>query len=197
MDTIIFDLGGVLLKDKPVSILDNISISKNDYQELTKFFDNWQALDLGITTLKDKLTECNYSKRILDKYKDILLNYYTKREIDNNLIKLINELKKNNYKVYILSDNNKEAYLYYKNHVLFKNIDGWIVSCDYNTVKKDGKLFAILLNKYNLNASKCLFIDDNNNNIAIANNYGIKGFLYNKNIHKELYKLLSKLKDCS
>ena len=80
--------------------------------------------------------------------------------------------------------------------MLFKNIDGWIVSCDYSTVKKEGKLFAILLNKYNLNASKCLFIDNNNNNIAIANNYGIKGFLYNKNTHKELYKLLSELKDC-
>lgn len=197
MDTIIFDLGGVILKDKPISVLDNLNINKNDYQELTKFFTNWNDLDLGKISLKDKLDECNFSNNILDKYKDLLLTFYEKRPINMELIDLINSLKKRNYNIYILSDNNKEAYLYYKNHEFFKNIDGWVVSCNYNTVKKDGKLFAILLNKYNLDASKCLFIDDNSNNIDIAKNYGIKGFLFNNDTYEELYKLISEVKDCS
>lgn len=183
IDTIIFDLGGVLLKGKPSSILDN----RKNYSELISFFNNWEELDLGNITLEDKFNECNISS----KYKDLLLKYYEKREINIELIKLIKVLKNNNYNIYILSDNNKESYDYYKNNKSFSNIDGWVVSSQYHTVKKDGKLFEILINKYNLDVNKCLFIDDNTINIDIAKQFGIKGILYEDN--KKLYSKMKEL----
>lgn len=119
-------------------------------------------------------------------YKDKLINYYKYREIDKELLELISKLKLNNYNVYILSDNNKEAIEYYESNNLFDNIYGYIISYEYNKLKRDGILFDILLNKYNLNPNECYFIDDLEININEAKKHGIKGYLYNNDIN-DLY----------
>lgn len=176
---IVFDLGGVILKDKPNSVLEKLEIDNNIYYELNRFFDNWEKLDLGEETLEEKFKQCNFSKNIKDKYKDFLLNYYKYRDIDIRLIDCINRLKSNGYNIYILSDNNKECFEHYKNQSDFKNIDGWILSCDYHTSKKDGKLFDILIDSFGLNPNECYYIDNNINNIEEANKHGINGYLFN------------------
>lgn len=160
--------------------MQNININENNYNELKKFFNNWENLDLGKETLKDKFIKCNFSSDIEKKYKDFLIHYYKYRIINIEVIDIINKLKKNNYNVYILSDNNKECYEYYKRNELFENIDGWVLSCEYNTLKKDGILFNILINKFSLSARECYFIDDKMNNIVEAEKYGIKGYVFNE-----------------
>ena len=181
MKNIIFDLGGVILKGTPLSVLDKFNLNSNDYEELKRFFIDWKNIDLGIESLENKFNSCNYSNYIISNYKNILINYYKLRDINFELIELIKKLKNNNYNVYILSDNNKESDLYYRELELFNNIDGWILSCNYQKLKKDGLLFEILLNKYNLNPSECYFIDNTKENILIAYKYGIKGYLFNEN----------------
>lgn len=47
-------------------------------------------------------------------------------------------------------------------------------SCDYHITKPDKDIYKILLDKYNLVANECLFIDDNQNNIDVASNLGFK-----------------------
>ncbi len=188
MKNIIFDLGGVILYDKPNSVLLNFNLDKDVYNELNIFFNDWNELDLGKKTLEEKYNECNFLDEINIKYKDFLLNYYKYRKINIELIDMINKLKENNYDIYILSDNNHETYNYYKNHPFFKNIDGWIVSCEYGVLKKDGKLFNILIDKYNLNPSECYFIDDKVENIKEAQKLGIKGYVFdnNNNLYQDI-----------
>ena len=180
MKNIIFDLGGVILLDKPISILNNIEVDDTTYNDLKIFFDDWKMLDLGNESLEDKFNKCNLSKENEVKYKNILLNYFKYRKLNENIISLINKLKRNNYNVYILSDNNWECFNYYKEHELFKNLDGWVVSCEYNTSKKDGKLFDILIDKYNLIPEDCYFIDNEINNVKEANKHGIRGYVFNE-----------------
>ena len=50
MKNIIFDLGGVILKETPIKRLKNIEI--NEYKELSKFFQNREKLDLGKDYIK-------------------------------------------------------------------------------------------------------------------------------------------------
>lgn len=193
MHNIIFDLGGVLLKDKPVSILKKFNVNEADYNQLINFFENWEKLDLGQQSLEEKFLECNFPDYISFKYKDILLKYYEIRDINIDLIDLINKLKNNNYKIYILSDNNLEAFNYYKNNELFNMVDGWVVSCDYNSTKSDGKLFKILLDKYKLKPEECYFIDDKQSNIDIAFKYNIIGYKYDEN--SDIMKLYKDMRD--
>ena len=181
---IVFDLGGVILKEKPISVLDN-RVDIVTYNELKRFFDGITELDTGNISLEELFNKCNFKKELIMKYKDVLIYYYKYRELNNEILELISKLKTNNYNIYVLSDNNRESIAYYKVNPLFKDIDGWVSSCEYNTTKTSGKLFEEFLNKYGLNAKECYFVDNEKTNINVANKYGIKGFLFNKNI-KEL-----------
>ena len=193
MKNIVFDLGGVILKDKPISILNNLKIEENTYNKLKIFFDDWKKLDLGEETIKDKYEKCNFSKDYDSMYKDILINYYKYREIDMRLIDCISKLKSNGYNIYILSDNNKECFEYYKNHPDFKNIDGWTLSCDYHTSKSSGQLFDIFIKSFNLNPNECFFVDDRISNIEMAKKYGINGCTFNTN--ESIDKLYSNMRN--
>ncbi len=190
MKNIVFDLGGVILVDKTYTVLNNLDIDTNTYNKLKEFFLDCDELDLGKMTIEEKYNSCNFPSEY-DKYKDYLINYYKYRIYNMSLIDMINKLKQNNYNVYILSDNNKEVYEYYKNYELFNNIDGWVLSCEYGTIKREGKLFDIFLNKFNLKASECYFIDDNIVNIKEALKHGITCYNYN-NDTDELLKDMRK-----
>ena len=176
---IIFDLNGVIIKGKANDVLDKLNLTKEEYNELVKFFDNWNTLDIDEETTEEKFDSYNFSNDIVTKYKDRLLKYYELRDYNMNLINLIKDLKKNNNKVYVLSDNNKDASNYYKN--ILKDIDGYVFSYEYKTVKQDGKLFDIFLDKYNLDPKTCYFIDNTKENIEVANSKGINGILYKDN----------------
>ena len=175
---IIFDLGGVILLGKAKDVLDKLNIEEDEYNELIKFFDDWDRMDTTDTSIEEKFNSYNFSDYIKSKYKDKLIKYYELRDINKNLINLIKELKKNNNKIYILSDNNKEASNYYKTIEGLNNLDGYVFSYEYGTIKKDGNLFDIFLKKYNLDPKTCYFIDDTIENIEVAKSKGINGILY-------------------
>ena len=188
---IVFDMGSVILSGIPSDVLFDKNIDNDTYNQLIKYFNNISEADYGKVSLNDIFDKCNFSDYIKDNYRDLLVNYFEYRKINNNLIDLIDKLKKYNYGIYILSDNNKEAYNYYSKDLRFKNIDGWIVSSFYGCLKKDEKLFDIFLDEYNLNSSDCYFIDDNIKNIEIAKRKGFNTFLFceNDDINKLLFDM--------
>lgn len=61
---------------------------------------------------------------------------------------------------------------------ILQMIDRYIVSADVKMVKPDPRIFRLLLDRYNLQPSHTLFIDDNPNNISAANSIGLKGILF-------------------
>ena len=193
MKNIIFDLGGVILKDKPISVLDNFNIDGKTYDLLKAFFDDWKKLDLGEETLEDKYKQCNFPKEYDGLYKSILIYYYKYREIDKRLIDCINQLKHNGYNIYVLSDNIKECFEYFKSLPAFKDIDGWTVSCDYHATKSDGDLFDIFIESFNLNPSECYFIDNNISIIEEAQKHGINGSTFKTS--DDIDKLYSDLRN--
>ena len=183
MKNIIFDLNGVIVKGKARDVLNKLDLTEEEYNELIKFFDNWNDMDITDMNIEEKFASYNFSENTKSKYKDVLLKYYELRDLNTNLINLIKELKKNN-RVYILSDNNKAASLYYKK--LLNNLDGYVFSYEYKTIKKDGKLFDIFLDKYKLDPKDCYFIDDSIDNINVAISKGINAhqFINNEDLIK-------------
>ena len=186
---VIFDLGGVILKGQAAGVLTELNIDEKERNELSRFFDNWEALDRGEMTLEEKYDECNFKD---DKYKDFLINYYKVRDNNDDVIRLINKLKSNGYNIYVLSDNNKEVADHVKKLDVLKNIDGFVISCDYHALKQDGILFEILLNNYNLNSDECYLIDDLVENINTAKKYNIDGYVFDENDDiSKLYEIFS------
>lgn len=188
---IIFDLGNVILNDKPSIVLSKIKINSEECKLIeNEFFSNWNELDLGNITLEEHLQNSNIPNVLKEKFKEILTKYYKHRNFNVEVINLINELKNNGYKIYVLSNNNKQAYEYLIELPMLKNVDGWIVSCDYHIMKPDSRLYKILFHKYNLIPEESFFIDDKKENIEKAKILGMNGHIldYKKDGVDELIK---------
>ena len=189
---IIFDLGNVLLKSSPSIVLESLNISDEIKKNIkSKFFNNWQHIDLGEETIKQHFDNCKLDFDIDKSTREILLNYYKYRPFNNEMIELMNKLKHSNYKIFILSNNNKETYEYLKQLPMFESIDGWIVSCDYHIVKPNKEIYAELFNTFNIKPDECFFIDDKKENVDVGKIFGMNGFVLNNNIEE----LISSMKD--
>ena len=57
-------------------------------------------------------------------------------------------------------------------------IDQYVVSGDVKIVKPAPGIFHILLNQFGLKAEECIFVDDNPDNVASANDLGFYGILF-------------------
>ena len=192
---IIFDLGNVILKDKPSIVLKKMKLNEIMYNSIkSNFFSNWDKLDLGKISLEEHFNKCEFPFEIDDKVKYQLLNYYKFRPFNTEVIDIINRLKLNNYNIYVLSNNNKNAMKYLMNLPLLKSVDGWIASCDYHILKPNAELYQILFEKYNLNPKECFFIDDNNENINTGKRLGMNGYVLNLN-NSGISGLLNKFKE--
>lgn len=180
---IVFDLGNVLLKGNSSIVLDNLDIPNEIRHSIKdKFFNNCNYLDLGEETIKQHFDNCKFDFDIDESIQEILLKYYKYRPFNDETIELMNKLKHNNYKIFILSNNNKETYEYLKQLPVFECVDGWAVSCDYHITKPNKEIYVKLFETFNIKPEECYFIDDNKENIETGKMLGMKGFVLNKNI---------------
>jgi putative hydrolase of the HAD superfamily len=93
-------------------------------------------------------------------------------------------LKKQGKKVYLLS-NAQRIFTEYEMHVLqiAQYFDGILISSDYQTKKPDRRFFDILIDRYDLDVKKSLFIgNDSNTDIAGAGKVGMDTFYVKSNI---------------
>lgn len=182
---IVFDLGNVLLKGNSSIVLDNLDIPNEIRHSIKdKFFNNCNYLDLGEETIKQHFDNCKFDFDIDESIQEILLKYYKYRPFNDETIELMNKLKHNNYKIFILSNNNKETYEYLKQLPVFECVDGWVVSCDYHIAKPNKEIYVKLFETFNIKPEECYFIDDNKENIETGKILGMKGFVLNNNINE-------------
>ncbi len=57
-------------------------------------------------------------------------------------------------------------------------IDRYVVSGAEHLVKPDPRLFRVLLDRYDLRAEDCIFVDDNPDNVAAASALGMEGIVF-------------------
>ena len=85
-----------------------------------------------------------------------------------------------------------QTYEYFKNDEFFSLCTGIVISAHEHVKKPDEKVYRLLLDRYNLNAEECLFIDDDDSgkNYETANKIGIKGRRIMPNQAEDVKKLL-------
>ncbi len=89
---------------------------------------------------------------------------------------IVRDVKKSGKKLYLLSNFNQR--LRTEPYPILKEFDALVISGEICMVKPDRGIYDYLLNTYELNSDECIFIDDNVNNIAMAQSLGIKGYLF-------------------
>ena len=91
----------------------------------------------------------------------------------------IEKIKAAGYKVYYLSNFSEKAYNECRDALEFdSHCDGGIYSFTERLVKPDPAFFNLLLDRYGLKASECVFFDDTERNVKAAAECGFNAFVF-------------------
>lgn len=185
IDTIIFDLGGVLVDWSPENIYR--TIFKGDTAKMNWFLTHvcspeWNLeQDAGRSIAEGeaiKIAEFPaYEKEIKAFYKD--WEHMFVGPIQKN-VALFHKLKATKkYKIYALTNWNAEKWdISLQLFPFFKDFDGVVVSGQEKCRKPSEKIFEIIFNKFKITPEKTVFIDDNLENIVASKSVGLNGILF-------------------
>jgi epoxide hydrolase-like predicted phosphatase len=177
VDTLVFDFYNVVFED---GIDKTLEILGKDYKlnlEQKKLIRKaYLELDAASTEhefsqeLVAKVIEITKKKINFEKYSQLWDSLVKENDYVCDFIKHQKSLGKNI--VYIT--NIGSSYESRKNSSIYKYFDGGVASCEVGVRKPDPKIFRLLLEKYDLKANKCVFIDDKQANVEAAKLLGFK-----------------------
>lgn len=180
IETIIFDLGGVLIDWNPEYVF--LDAFNGDRKKMQWFLDtvctmHWnENQDAGypIQQATDDLI------KQFPKYKTYIEMYYGNWETMlggeiSGAVKILEVLiKSKKYKVVALTNWSNETFHIAKKHFDFlKWFEGIVVSGDEKTRKPFEDIYKITLNRFKIKPKQAVFIDDNLRNIEAANKLNI------------------------
>lgn len=196
IDTIIFDLGGVLIDHNPEYLF--IEEFNGDREKMDYFLQNICTSDWNIEQDAGRSIEEATRTKIAEfpEYEALIRVYYDKWEkmcqgsIEGSL-KIFETLKKDpKYKCYALTNFSAETWpLAVEMYPYLNTFDGLVVSGKEKIIKPNAEIYELILDKYNLTASNSVFIDDRLENIEGAIKSGIHGIHF-KNSDQLLKELL-------
>ena len=183
---VIFDLGDVLINNNPLRYIKTLGYSDEKTNALYQALSTdsvWHDKDIGIYA---SYIDCipifqkhhpELTKEIADFFQDSWMEkVYT--PIEENMV-LYNRAKELEYDIYFLTNYSVDGFAYLEeNYDFIRNVKGKVVSSHVHCCKPERKIYELLLNKYQLNASECIFFDDNINNILAAKEVGIVAVLF-------------------
>jgi 2-haloacid dehalogenase len=196
--TPVFDVGGVLLDFDAAYLYRNIF---ENAREMEMFFHDvltrkwWiDNLDRGrpFADAVGELAERHpkYSNQILaadQRWPEMVAQPI------KDTVAVLEKLKAEGQEVYAITNFPQEKfYLARELWPFLKLFDGVVISGEEGEIKPEPKIYQILLNRYDLTAEDCFFIDDSLANVKMAEKLGMKGHHFTKpvKLRKHLEKLM-------
>ena len=184
IETIIFDLGGVLVDWNPEYVY--LNEFNGDRKKMQWFFDNictssWNEEQDGGYLMADATEE---RINLFPKYKKLIKMFYgrweemLKGEIKGT-VEILHKLKRKKYKLIALTNWSSETFpVAVKKFKFLKLFDGIVVSGKVKMLKPFPEIYNYTLKKYGLIANKSIFIDDRISNVDGAIKCGIHGIQF-------------------
>ena len=184
---ILLDMGNVLLEWNKDKILQGISDTKKDYLILDKsIFQSglWERLDLGTMSREELVLKVvsmigrTYQKKV----EEVIWNWPNYIEIFTEVFPILSEVKKKGHRIFVLSNTSKVFYDLLEEQLspIKELLDGFVLSCDIKAIKPDLAMFEEILDKYQLDPTNCVFLDDIEDNTIAAEKLGIKSYQVKK-----------------
>jgi len=196
INTIIFDLGGVLIDWDPKYVYR--SVFNGDEEKVTWFLNNictseWNVehdagrpLKVGTELLVKQHPEYeSWIRMYYDRWPDMLGGPIP------DTVAILQQLKQSNaYTLYALTNWSSETFpVALERFDFLGHFKGIVVSGAENTRKPFQKIYDITLERYNITPEKAVFIDDNFDNVQAAKELGIHGIHF-----KSATQLLNELR---
>ena len=184
IDTIIFDLGGVLIDWNPRYVYRKIFKTEEDVEW---FLENvttseWnENQDAGYPL--HKATEELVAKH--PEWEPEIKAYYGRwlemlGDQNHDTVEILQQLRQTGkYKLYALTNWSAETFPHaLERFEFFKLFEGVVVSGEEKMRKPSAEFYKIIIDRYHLDPSTTIFIDDSLRNVKGAEAVGIKGLLF-------------------
>lgn len=179
-----FDFGGVVSDETEKKIVERVS----ELFDIDINQNKNHLLDLVSELEKGKINEKEFWKSLKQKTNKKLPHYmfaklwirkyFKKVQIHENVLRLIKELKKNEYIVGLLSNNNKPYAKFLKKKGYYKIFNPVVLSCEVGYRKPEREIYEIALQKIELKPQEVVFVDDRQENVDAAKKFGIHAFVF-------------------
>ena len=184
IDAILFDMVGVLLYKKEAYVSNTINKINSD--NIEKLYNHVDDL-LLIKDIKSKLHLTD--KQIHDALPYIPMKFEKFRDLWNIL-----PILKKNFKLAIINNGNAIARSYWNKKFDFSTFDIFVNSAIVKCKKPDPQIYLLTCRQLHVDPKKCLFMDDNKENIKTAQKLGMKVLWWNmENSKKDNLKSFLKL----
>lgn len=183
---IVFDMGNVLLDYDPEVSLNLFVENEKDRDIIRKELfegEEWILRDLGLISREEQFSRiCRRVPQYLhDQLNKCVYGWDICMVPVPNAGDFCSYVKEKGYGMYVLSNASESFYEYFPKHMPYDYFDGIVVSADIHIIKPDIKIYQYLLEKYQLQAEECLFIDDRQENIDAAKRVGMQGMVFRNN----------------
>ena len=182
----IFDMGNVLMDFSPDYILSRFSDDVVVIELLKKAIfkgDWWWRLDNGDVSFEEALV--GVSNDVPEVYHEVLGRFFESWHLHKvprlDMLEIVRDLKGRGYGIFLCSNAAARFHSYKDTYEVFSYFDDLVISADIGVSKPDPRIYQVVLDRNNLSASSCLFIDDLAVNIAGGEAVGIAGYQYNGN----------------
>lgn len=180
---IIFDLGNVLVKWDPQSVIDKTFLGSSLEGKLCADIfhaEDWNAFDRGELT-EPQITE-KMAKRLgisEASSEQFMFNIKTSLVDLPESVALLKQLSEQGYGIYCLSNMPREFYTYLlEAHDFWHHFDHITISGHVKLIKPDEKIYEYVIQTNNLKPEQSVFIDDLKENVDSAISCGLKGIQF-------------------
>lgn len=181
IDTIILDIGQVLVDFCWKEYLEECGYdeeTRRRVSEATVLGEYWKEQDRGILSTKELISLCSEKDPGVKKEINQLFDDISKLVVEYDYSKdFVKNLKANGYKVYLLSNFGSNFASVKDTFHFYPYVDGGVISYEVNQIKPDLDIYESLIQKYNINSSNAVFLDDREDNIQSAKVLGFHTIL--------------------
>ena len=174
---LVFDFGNVLIRFTPEKHLrkfvnsDEEAIALRDLIYLSK---PWKDGDRGLVTREESIQQlCAIYPEKEELLSTIMRQCSEWLTMPEEIPRCLQHAREAGYGLYFISNTNPNDYASMVSRIpTLKTLEGGIASFQDGIIKPDPKIFSIFLERYDLKAEECLFIDDMDVNTAVAAQMG-------------------------
>ena len=179
---LLLDLDGIVIRPRHKYFSEKFSEEYNvPIATILPFFkEDYKKAATGKADVKSLLSPY-MQKWGWEKSVDDFLDYWFEgeRDLDEQILKTIKDLRGKGVKVYLVSDNESRRAKYLMDEVgLNKHFDGAFFSCDMGVTKSDPEFFRKVIEKLNTDPLEIVYWDDDPKNVDVAKGTGINAMLY-------------------
>ncbi len=173
MKNIVFDLGRVVFAQDPKKSSEHFK-QFFSYVSLTPMPQFWTDYDLGISSFDDVAAALAEYRGVEVEYAAMMIrDAIARQETIAPTGALIADLKAAGYKLYVLSNMSREFIDFLREQPVYRHFDGDVVSCEVGMAKPEPEIYDLLLERFALEPTQTLFIDDRKENVEAAAEKGI------------------------